>query len=424
MVFLESALAEELRIWILHSNKVARSVVPEQSIFNPFLADKPAHEYFVGREEELKELRRYLDQACGGKPSNLYIVGGGGDGKTSFLLKAVEEAEQQGLLAVFLNIDVKMTQLKLVSMLIESILEKLAKKSGEEEHLRDFRRKDGNPSRFFRLPNGSDVITKYLKDDFETVLQLCKQNSIPAVVFCFDEGQNLRIINGQLLAHLRGAIQELGEGFMIVLSSLEDIMPEVSEKYVGVDRFFPNRLTLGPFGNDNEARLCIKRRLEGLPIAFSPLAIDLIVRISGRHPREIIRISHSVFNDAIDSNVTVVNDDMVDAVIRTKFRDKVIWLEEQLGKLIPDEQDTLRELVVAGGKATVRKIATNICDTGNEKLIRRMISALTADFAGLCECGICRRIGEPGKLDAEEQYEIIDPMSVYILEGLLEVRRS
>jgi len=397
--------------------------MPEQPIFNPFLADKPAHEYFVGREEELKELRRYLGQARGGKPSNLYIVGGGGDGKTSFLLKAIEEAEQQGLLAVFLTIDGTMTQLGLVSVLIESILEKLARKSGDKERLRDFRRKDGNPSRFFRLPNCTDISTKYLKDDLGTVLEHCKKNGVPAVIFCLDEGQNLRIINGQLLAHLRGAIQELGEGFMIVLSSLEDIMPEVSEKYVGVDRFFPNRLTLGPFGSDDEARLCIKRRLEDLPITFSSSTIDLVVRISGRHPREIIDISHHAFNDAIDSSVTVVTDDMVDAVIRTKFRDKVTWLEEQLGKLMPDERDTLCELVVAGGKATVREIAVDLCDTCNEKVIRRMISALTADFAGLYERGICKRVGESEKPEAEEQYEIIDPMSVYILEGLLEVRR-
>ncbi len=58
---------------------------------NPFESTQPARQYFVGRERELSELRGYLNTVKAGGSTNLYIVGGGGYGKTSFLYKIREE---------------------------------------------------------------------------------------------------------------------------------------------------------------------------------------------------------------------------------------------------------------------------------------------------------------------------------------------
>jgi len=383
---------------------------------NPFLADEPAHEYFVGRERELRELRRYLRDARGGKPTNLYIVGGGGDGKTSFLLKAVEEATSQGLLAVYMTIDSTMTLKQVIIQLLEGVLEALKDRYNKPEYLDDFRAgKQGNAATF-RIPQNM-ITTKYLRQDLQTILRACESLKIRAIVFCLDEGQNLKTVNGQLLAHLRGAIQEIGRGYMIILASLEDIMPEVSSRYSGVDRFFPNRLSLGPFDADKEARSCIRRRLQDKSIRFSEQAIDLIVRISGRHPRDIVSISHHAFNNAIDGGVDEVTAEMADSVIYDRFGNKVDTIRTKLGIILPPERDTLKKLVSVGGRATTGEIARLLCGD-NEECIRRMTKALLPDLVHLCSQGICVRESSA----QGDVYRVSDAMSVYILAKELAIQ--
>jgi Cdc6-like AAA superfamily ATPase len=71
--------------------------MPETSeTSNPFNVEYPAGKFFVGREHQLRQLHELLNSVSLGTPSNLIVIGKGGEGKTSYLEKIVEESRKKG----------------------------------------------------------------------------------------------------------------------------------------------------------------------------------------------------------------------------------------------------------------------------------------------------------------------------------------
>ena len=72
-----------------------------------FIAPVKDPKHFAGRNEELKEIEYYIDEARGPKPIffNLALIGGRGSGKTSLLNMIGHIASEKGLLAVKLSLN-------------------------------------------------------------------------------------------------------------------------------------------------------------------------------------------------------------------------------------------------------------------------------------------------------------------------------
>lgn len=392
------------------------------SIGNPFESTQPARQYFVGRQKELSQLRGYLNTVKHGGATNLYIVGGGGDGKTSFLYRTLEEATHMGLLAALITVSDEMDPDDVIYQLIESVLDTVATAFERREYYDDFRQ--GQESASFRVPvsleQDKKVTPRDLEKDFEFLLHIASEIGAKGIIFCIDEGQRLEHINGgALFAKLRAAIQKVGKGFMIVLAALEDIIPTIAEGYTGIDRFFPNQIGLGPFENTNVAIAAIEKRLEGHDITFPHKVSTSIVNLAERHPKEIVDICHDLYANAITSDDPSVTTSMVKSVIYSRYSENVKQVLKILGGLQPNHLTTLRMLLRLNGNATAMEIAERYCGGGtNTECVRRMEPIAYQDLQFLVSKRICQELAAHGD---ESQFSITNRLNAYILTNELGV---
>jgi hypothetical protein len=385
---------------------------------NPFESTQPARQYFVGRRDELVELRGYLTTVRQGGATNLYILGGGGDGKTSFLYKTRKEASELDLVAAVITVSDGMQPDDVVHQLVEAVLDEIAKVKGRKEYYDEFHK--GVDSTLFRIPvahcTGKQITPRDIEKDFEFLLHISEEIGVHGFVFCIDEGQRLQHMEGgALLAKLRAAIQAVGKGFMIVLAALEDIIPIIADGYTGIDRFFPNRMTLGPFENDNVAIAAIEKRLEGRAIQFPLEVSELVVRLAERHPKDIVDISHDIYADAVASDLRQADVSMVCEVVYERYVDDVNQVLRSLGELRPNHHTTLRKILQVGGRCTARDIAKLYCRSEDEGCIGRMEPLVHQELKLLVEKDLCHVYVD----HHEESFRVLSGLVGYILENEL-----
>jgi AAA ATPase domain len=359
---------------------------------NPFESTQPARQYFVGRSREIREMDEYLNNVKAGGATNIYIVGGGGEGKTSFLYKIKETAIEKGLIATIITVSDGMDPDQVIYQLIEGALEDVAKNHGRKEYYEEFQK--GLSCAMFKIPGlraiKERITPKDLERDLESLMQVVTGVGAVGVVLCLDEGQRLKHMNGgALFATVRAAIQALGGGFMIVLAALEDIIPQIAEGYTGIDRFFPNNLPLGPFENDNVAVAAIDKRLEGKPIRFPRFLSEAIVEIAERSPKDIIDICHDIYSEGITSHISEADMDMLRKVVYDRYSTTVSAVLKTLGGLRPSDMSTLRKLLQLGRSGRARDVAALYCRPADDDCLARIEPVVYQELRVLAERGLC-----------------------------------
>jgi septin family protein len=126
---------------------------------NPFNVEYPAGKFFVGRESQLRQLRELLHSLLRGVPTNLFVVGKGGEGKTTYLEKIVEEAQKRGMLACKVGADIGKSAEKDIDTIIRAMLRELEKITGQEELENDWASGDKST---YRTPRINEVQSEEL----------------------------------------------------------------------------------------------------------------------------------------------------------------------------------------------------------------------------------------------------------------------
>lgn len=276
---------------------------------NPFVPEYPAGKFFAGRERQLKLLGELLDGLSRGTSSNLCVVGRGGEGKTSYLEKVIEEARKRGLVATKCVLDISKPAETDIDTIVQSLLRDLEAATGQKHIASDWASGDKSS---FRAPRYKEIRSDQLQIDFQHILDLLPSDGPKGCVICIDEGQR---INPIALTALKNSLQPLGRGYLIALSLLNpERQAENKEKCLelledfaassrdpGVSRFFRyNIASLGPFDTQDEAEDCIRKRLENNVVSFTQDAIIRVPKVVARHPAGIVELSRAMHQLAVE----------------------------------------------------------------------------------------------------------------------------
>jgi Cdc6-like AAA superfamily ATPase len=283
---------------------------------NPFNIDYPPGKHFVGREKQLIQLDELLRSLSGGSPQNMYIVGKGGTGKTSYLDRVVEEASSRGMLSYRCTLDPNLPAEENIDIIILGLIRAFQDKTGQL----GFEEKWRNHDPVFKA-SGAKLRSDELAQDFNYLCKLMKEKKINHTVICIDEGQNIHAL---AVSTLKRALQSASRCYMIVLSFLNETATddkifgnEKLDEFAkisndpGAKRFFQNFSRIGDFESDKEARDCIASRLTNNVIKFDNDTITEIVNIMRRHPRKTVLLSRVVYELVQEEKQTTSKKDMV-----------------------------------------------------------------------------------------------------------------
>ena len=386
---------------------------------NPF-NESVAGSNFVGREEQIHQFKLYLRGLKEHTPNHIFVAGVHGTGKTSYLKRLEEIAESEGFLAVTVPVNPDALARDQVCSIMISIIERIDKARGSAL-LSDWDR--GKDSTLFRLPRIDALDNTRLRKDFETLRDLLMESGSLGMVVCLDEGQRL---NSYALSALKNSLQLLNS-FLVVLSlrlltdtggnvaegrALLDAKAQEAEGDFGASRFYVSGIPIGPFDSTEEVSECIGRRLDGNAITFGADAIKAIGEITDRTPREIIRLSHEIYNRASVQNVTTVNLDLLNETFREKYQRE---LKDALytSKMVSEQaRQALKGLIAIGRKGSPSSVANQLFPDADEPTRSFVIAGIQGDLDRLCELSnIC--------VKSDDSYEIPNAVIAYALKLVL-----
>lgn len=289
---------------------------------NPYDFTRPVREpsHFVGRREELRRLRAYLDQACASPPriTNLAILGPRGIGKTSLLNVARRLAEDRGFAVTAIPLDDAL--------------------AASDRRL------------FAELFAGLGVPTPDLESNHAVVAALraalasrAAQRQ-PGVAVLIDEC-DLLAANKILLQKIRNYFTEV-DGFMLVLAGSAERYPAVAETFGPFGRFF-EVLRLERFRSFEEVRECIT---EPLAVAggksMDPESLEDLHLLTEGMPFEVKLLAHYLYEACAAGGGTTLR--LTTAVLDRarprleEFRARPIAFKTPLDDLLPEEMDLYR----------------------------------------------------------------------------------
>ncbi|MCK5435563.1 MAG: ATP-binding protein [Nitrosomonadaceae bacterium] len=398
--------------------------------FNPF-TEAAAGRYFVGREDQLKQFRLHLNGLRGGNPSNLYIAGVHGTGKTSFLTKLVEIAKDEDFLAVIPRLDPNRPAHEHISTIMRSIIEGLQEhmeKKGTAQGVSILTDWDsGKKSTLFYHPRSEKLKNDYLRQDFETLQNLMQEANVLGALVCIDEGQR---IDASALSALKNSLQHLNS-YLIMLSlrlivdtggsivagrTLLDEKAREAEGDFGASRFFVTGIAVGPFDTDNEAVDCIKRRLEDNLIQFNDEVVGRIGRITGRIPRDIISLASNVYDNAAVKDVRFVTVALLNESFRNANRSEVREVENLCDKLSERARSALRGLLAIRRSANAEEIATYLHPTAQSEARAYIVDGIQNELKRVCKSSSL-------VIEIDDSYKIASPFRGYALELALRVEQ-
>jgi hypothetical protein len=414
--------------------------MPETSeTSNPFNVEYPAGKFFVGREYQLRQLHELLNSVSLGTPSNLIVIGKGGEGKTSYLEKIVEESRKKDMLAFREPLDVGKPAETNIDTVMRALLRELGQCTPEKGLEDDW--KSGKKSTY-RTPRLNEVRSADLALDFERIYKILSNAGKKGCVICIDEGQRIHPL---ALSAFKNSLQSVRLGYMIVLSLLND--PDVTGAIGDVDndkagrnilndlagrsgdpgasRFFQNAAPLGPFDTRKEAEECIKKRLENNIIKFTKPVITLITQIMGRQPREMVRLAHRVYGLAQNPSLAEIGEKNVHDAFLKEYRQlnrEVDELRENLSSL---PTKIYRELAKSVVGMTAMDITKKMYPTLENEVFARFSTSVQAELDRLCQRSVSTSVQTEldrrchtkfcKKLDGEVYY-IAEPEFAYALK--------
>lgn len=335
---------------------------------NPFI-EQAGVEYFVGREELLKQFKNDLNGLKAKLPNHQYVAGRQGTGKTTYLSKLVTMGKAEGFLTAMPSLDQQVPSRGHISKIMRAIVRELQERLNAN-YLDDW--DSGSKSKYFSHPRSEELDSDRMRQDFQTIEKLMKEANVPGVVVCIDEGQR---IDGRALSALKNSLQH-SNSYLIVLSIrlatdargaiaegrrwLEAKVGAEAEGDIGASRFYVTGVPIGPFDTDDEAALCVKRRLMDNTIQFDDEVIARIGRISKRLPNDIILICNNLYNHALKAETTIVKADLLNQTFRNMYRNQVEEAMSLLSNATANTKLGFKGLLLLRQPATSKEIAVQM----------------------------------------------------------------
>jgi hypothetical protein len=389
---------------------------------NPF-TENIVLEYFVGREEQLKQFRADLKGLRGKNPNHQYIAGMHGTGKTYYLAKLAEIARAEGFLAVMTKLTAQSGSRGQVMEIFEAIVAELEKHmennaSGKAVPIgRDW--EAGENSKYFKQPRTEELKIDRVRQDFLTLWSFIEKIKIPGCVVCIDEGQR---IDGFALSTLKNALQDLNSYLIVLSLRVEydtegmiaagrkklDLKANDAEGDIGASRFLVTGVPIGPFENDQEVYECINRRLQGNVVQFDDEVIFRIALITKRTPRDIIRLANNVYYDALNRAEPVVNIQRLNDTFRNMYRKEVLDAQTYIANISSAARSVLCCLLDVRQPSNAAAITTRLYPAATPEMLDYLANGIQGELDRLCG-------SLPYCLRADDRYDIPNSVHAYAL---------
>ena len=291
---------------------------------NPYDFANPVSDprLFAGRNDEMDEIRYYLDQGRRApRPINLAIMGERASGKTSILNMIHFEAQNRGYCVVRVDLDEgdAQTQLGFFCKLFDAVVTEAAAAAGAYGGL------DGDTYDTYRnMVDAYEIPEKRLFCPFLFPIQYAKAmnaGNVSAVVSDAALKRDLANIQRELnrpvavlfdecdvLTKSRVHLQKLRNvfmntpGFMLVVTGTPALFPLMDDVFSPIVRQF-KKINVHPFGELRDTQDCVRKPLESVAIEDPSDLFDFdtfeavrdIHDISGGRPYEIRLICHFLF---------------------------------------------------------------------------------------------------------------------------------
>lgn len=292
-------------------------------IHNPYDFANPVsdEDLFIGRKEELEEIKYYLDHAkTAPRPINIALLGQRASGKTSFLNITEIEAKKRGFCTVRIDLDEDdaKTQLGFFYKLFDGILSAVCESGayeGKQGKTYDIYLDIVNgynipedktfcpflfPLQYAKAMGSGNANVQLSDHNYKSdLVKIHSEINCPIIVL-FDEGNVLT--NSRVhLEKLRNIFMNI-PGFMLVFTGTPDFFPVMNEVFSPIVCQF-KKINIGNFKNEEETKDCIRKPLEKMEINpdeifdFETYGIDVgeIHDLSGGRPYEIQLICHMLF---------------------------------------------------------------------------------------------------------------------------------
>jgi hypothetical protein len=293
-----------------------------QKLANPYDFANPVSdgELFIGRKEELSEIKYYLSQALlARRPTNIALIGNRASGKTSLLNITEKDAKKLGLLTVRIDLDEgdAASQWAFFFKIFDSLLSaacdlgayggKNAKtfetyvdmtcslSIGEDKTFCPFL----FPIQYAKALGGNNLQAQVPDYSFRRDLEAIQAEINRPVVILFDEG-NVLSKSRVHLQKLRNIFMN-SRGYMLVLTGTPEMFPLMDDVFSPIIRQF-RKINLNQFDDMEDTEDLIRRYLQTAGVDPDSLFdfdesndLEDIHDLTGGRPYEIQLVCHTLF---------------------------------------------------------------------------------------------------------------------------------
>jgi len=267
--------------------------------YNPFNPQQPARpDFFVGREPEITQFEKFLNQTIHGSPMNMSITGNRGIGKTSVLIKFESIAKNNNCLVLRLsNYEGNVSNIiEFVNFIISNLKRELLSKKplAKITELVSTIKPTISWQDIRISVEKKDVVEEMVRQKLKKIWAETKDD-YNAIVILIDEAESLEKIEG-VLPLLREVFQRLSTeaNYMVVLAGKLNFPERMSESFSPLNRFFPvHRLT--PF-NYEEIKIYVEKKLNTVNAGIDEEALHYLAKKSEGHPYVLVCMLYTLFD--------------------------------------------------------------------------------------------------------------------------------
>ncbi|MBU1197043.1 AAA family ATPase [Candidatus Micrarchaeota archaeon] len=268
----------------------------------------------MGRKEEKKAFERLVENAKGGNPRSMAVIGDRGIGKTALLAEFERIAMQKGCVVVGLELHEGVKTLGYLSVAILDAMQKQLrvlslKEKAKNRLLAFFQRvevKYRDIGVSLRKPEAKAKPELDLHGDLKELWRQLKEVGVPVVVIQIDEAEGLERIDGAL-TFLKNTFQKLGQdkcNYVAVLGGKIDFYKKVEELHSPIARFFP-QTELKPLTIEETAAYVHELMEKRGKTKVSADAIPAIHVLSDGNPFALNAICDVLFEKAQEAHKTI-----------------------------------------------------------------------------------------------------------------------